>query len=88
MHRHGQLLQGDSIAIIDEGLSFGGGNLGSYGINSNTSAHGFLKCTSRKIKDKVKEASTIVAIDTAKPTEQSNSKKQKSPTKEQLIANK
>jgi hypothetical protein len=90
MHRHGQLFQGDSIAIIDEGLSFGGGNLGSYGINSNTSAHGFLKCTSRKIKDKekVKEASTIVAIDTAKPTEQSNSKKQKSPTKEQLIANK
>lgn len=72
--RHGQLLQGDSIAIIDEGISFGGGNLGAYGINSNTSAHGFLKCTSRKIKDKekVKEASTTLEIDATKPVEQSN----------------
>jgi hypothetical protein len=43
-------LQGDSIAIIDEGMSFGGGNLGSYGINSNTSAFGFFKCTYRKVK--------------------------------------
>jgi hypothetical protein len=29
-------------------LSFGGGNLGQYGINSNTSANSFLKCILRK----------------------------------------
>ena len=50
MFRAKELLNGDSIAIIDEGLAFGGGNLGQYGVNSNTSAHGFLKCTSRKTK--------------------------------------
>lgn len=46
------MLQGDSVAIIDDGISFGGGNLGMYGINSNTSASGFLKCLFRKIKTK------------------------------------
>ena len=40
----------DSILIIDEGISFGGGNLGSYGINSNTSSIGFFKSTQKKIK--------------------------------------
>ena len=39
---------GDGIAIIEEGLSFGGGDLQHYGINSNTSANGFLKCTYKK----------------------------------------
>jgi hypothetical protein len=29
-------------------LSFGGGDLGEYGINSNTSANGFAKCTYKK----------------------------------------
>lgn len=58
-NRHTQLLQGDSLAIIDEGLSFGGGNLGTYGINSNTSAYGFLKCTHRKIKEKNYNASSF-----------------------------
>jgi len=35
------------LAIIDDAMSFGGGQLGNYGINSNTSAGGFLKCMSR-----------------------------------------
>ena len=35
---------GDGIAILEKGLSFGGGDLVSFGINSNTSASGFLKC--------------------------------------------
>ena len=39
------------MAIIDEGHGFGGGNLASYGINSNTSAKGFLKCTYRQKKN-------------------------------------
>lgn len=39
---------GDGIAILEEGLSFGGGDLQYYGINSNTSANGFLKCTYKK----------------------------------------
>lgn len=36
--------QGDGIAILEQGLSFGGGTLASFGINSNTSANGFIKC--------------------------------------------
>jgi hypothetical protein len=35
---------GNGIAVIDEGLSFGGGALQEFGINSNTSANGFIKC--------------------------------------------
>jgi len=35
--------------------------LGYYGINSNTSAAGFLKCTHRKIKDKEKVKESVVA---------------------------
>ena len=33
------------IAILDKGCSFGGGALQLFGINSNTSANGFIKCT-------------------------------------------
>ena len=33
------------IAILDQGSSFGGGALASFGINSNTSANGFIKCS-------------------------------------------
>ena len=54
--RYSDILTGDGLAIIDGGLSFGGGNLGTYGINSNTSAYGFLKCTNKNVKTKIKEA--------------------------------
>lgn len=37
------ITQGKGIAILDAGYSFGSGNLGTYGLNSNTSANGFLK---------------------------------------------
>jgi len=40
------------LAIIDQGISLGGGQLGNYGINSNTSAGGFLKCISKATKKK------------------------------------
>ena len=40
--------KGDGIAIIEKGMSFGGGNLQNYGINSNTSANGFIKCLYRR----------------------------------------
>lgn len=49
-NRLNELMQGDGIAIVDSGLNFGGGILGKYGINSNTSGGGFLKCTYKKIK--------------------------------------
>jgi len=39
---------GDGIAILETGLAFGGGCLQHYGINSNTSANGFIKCTFKK----------------------------------------
>jgi hypothetical protein len=38
------------MAIVDAGINFGGGILGRYGINSNTSGGGFLKCTYKKTK--------------------------------------
>jgi ribulose 1,5-bisphosphate synthetase/thiazole synthase len=63
--RFPELIQNDGIAILDAGTSFGGGNLCNYGINSNTSANGFLKSIMRKEKkeglsaaaDKLKGAS-------------------------------
>ena len=36
--------KGDGLAIIETGLAFGGGCLQNFGINSNTSANGFIKC--------------------------------------------
>ncbi len=42
-NRFPELIQNDGIAILDTGTSFGGGNLCNYGINSNTSANGFVK---------------------------------------------
>lgn len=48
-------MNGDSLAIIDEGLSFGGGALVNYGINSNTSAFGFLKCILKRQKKEPKD---------------------------------
>ena len=38
--------------IIDQGIAFGGGNLGTYGVNSNTTANQFLKC---QLKDNRKD---------------------------------
>lgn len=50
LFRLNELLQGDGVAFLDAGLSFGGGQLAHYGINSNTSGGGFLKCTYKKHK--------------------------------------
>lgn len=44
---HELVCSGEGIAIIEQGTSFGAGNLIEFGINSNTSAKGFLKCTYR-----------------------------------------
>jgi hypothetical protein len=41
---------GDGIAVLDQGLCFGGGDLQYYGTNSNKSANGFMKCTYRKVE--------------------------------------
>jgi len=45
---HEMVSSGDGIAILEMGLAFGGGDLQEYGINSNTSSNGFLKCTYKK----------------------------------------
>lgn len=34
---------GDGIGIVEQGLSFGGGCLQNFGINSNTCANGFFR---------------------------------------------
>lgn len=39
---------GDGIAIVEAGLCLGGGYLQQFGINSNTSANGFIKCLFKK----------------------------------------
>lgn len=49
MYRLGDLVtKDDGIAILEQGEGFGGGQLQEYGINSNTSANGFMKCTYKK----------------------------------------
>jgi hypothetical protein len=60
-------LNGDSLAIIDEGLSFGGGALVNYGINSNTSAFGFLKCILKRQKKEPKEKKETISKIVTKP---------------------
>ena len=50
--RFGEILQDDGVAILDNGISLGGGMLCNYGINSNTSANSFLKCIFRRVKEK------------------------------------
>jgi hypothetical protein len=40
---HELVAGGDGIAIVETGLSLGGGNLQHFGINSNTSANGFIR---------------------------------------------
>ena len=45
---HELVTTGDGLAVLESGLCFGGGDLQEYGINSNTSANGFLKCTYKK----------------------------------------
>lgn len=42
------MTSGDGIVILEAGLSLGGGTLQSFGLNSNTSANGFLKCMYKK----------------------------------------
>lgn len=49
--RLNEFIQDDGVAILDAGISFGGGMLCNYGINSNTSANSFLKCIFRKVKN-------------------------------------
>jgi len=49
-HRLQELLNGDGIAILEAGLSLGGGGLQNFGLNSNTSANGFIKCLYKKVK--------------------------------------
>lgn len=51
MFRFNELVQDNGLAILECGTSFGGGNLGKYGINSNTSANSFLKCILRKFNN-------------------------------------
>lgn len=39
-----EMVGDNSIAILERGVGFGGGMLREFGINSNTSGDGFLKC--------------------------------------------
>ena len=41
-------MEDGGVAVLEMGQSFGGGSLQFYGINSNTSANGFLKCAFNK----------------------------------------
>jgi len=64
-------VNGEGFAIIDAGISFGGGQLGNYGINSNTSGAGFLKCTYKKMERMVQiPQSTVRKTSVKQPKEQ------------------
>jgi len=41
---------GDGLAIVEQGFTFGGGDLQYFSIQSNTSARGFFKCVYKKIE--------------------------------------
>lgn len=43
------IASGQGIAILEKKVSFGGGDLQNFGINSNTSSNSFLKATYNKI---------------------------------------
>lgn len=45
---HELVATGDGLAIIEQGMTLGGGELQHFGVNSNTSARGFLKCAYKK----------------------------------------
>jgi hypothetical protein len=70
---HELVSTGDGIAILEQGLCFGGGDLGDYGINSNTSANGFIKCTYKKRE-----------IQTDSPSPTKTNKKQNSSEKKKV----
>lgn len=42
------VMEEGGVAVLEMGQSFGGGSLQFYGINSNTSANGFIKCAFNK----------------------------------------
>lgn len=44
------LMGGGGIAVLEKSSQFGGGCLTDFGINSNTSGDGFLKCLYSKPK--------------------------------------
>lgn len=69
---HELVATGDGVALIEMGLSFGGGDLQQYGINSNTSANGFSKCIIKK-----RDASTSPCKDgnKASPVKKENTPK-------------
>lgn len=55
---------GKGLAILEKGLSFGGGDLQHLGINSNTSARGFTHATAtpEKYDDVYKDLHLVAPI--------------------------
>ena len=45
---HELVSTGDGLAVIEQGMALGGGELQNFGVNSNTSARGFLKCAYKR----------------------------------------
>ena len=57
------LTKDGGIAILDQGEAFGGGALQHFGINSNTSANGFIKFVYNKNNSKHHHSDDDDAID-------------------------
>ena len=53
--------KGDGLAIIEQGLAFGGGCLQNFGVNSNTSANGFIKCLYKR-REIINPAASLAAL--------------------------
>jgi hypothetical protein len=46
---------GNGVAVLEQAFSFGGGNLENFGLNSNTTANGFIKQLYNKQKTSVSQ---------------------------------
>jgi len=92
-NRFPELIQNDGIAILDTGTSFGGGNLCNYGINSNTSANGFVKSifvkekkvNTSKQKNLVSDKKAMPLIDVDEPNNQLLSPKWRTPLSPKIM---
>ena len=66
--------KGDGIAVIDEGMTLGGGCLAKFGVNSNTSANGFIKCLyKRRELPNLAQAQAVVSSANAAAAQNSKS---------------
>ena len=77
------------LAILEQGDAFGGGALSTYGINSNTSANGILKCTYTKkdtYKTPVKKNNKMLPESAKKEAQETSDNEGPQPDHDDILA--